>query len=814
MPRPHPQGFAGRAGGHGVLSTWRDGRGRPIHRTPHHRAFPRSFHGGLRRAGDWTFAGLRRRLTDRQRQGCACGCAPPESGHSRACEWTQVAGTAPSWARVGDDLAGGFVHVNAATHPLFELRSLTPSTTTGGTIVVTSGRDRFAVNTPKFYQADKYGPADVIAGDLHALGAGIARHPGLVQLFFPELIGTCVGTESGGARVDVPCVLLDDIDQDVLDDRARTSSAIGNLVALADTLRSTGTDLRVIFTLFHLGAGASTEWNSAEFDAIKKAPDNPPYFDPLGLRWENAHFSNTIVDGLTGATLDFGVAATDVNAWDRYTVDPANPYKREVYRRMGLAVGRAISEYADEHGLRDIIAGVEIFNEIELFHAIQGDDGKLHPDGASWGDLYYYVAAGLLEGCDWLPLWIPGIASYNDTADKVTRTWDGKEEFLDEILAQLDKVRAELPLGGRTLEMDELVAGVDYHYYHRKAGETQSLLYLPVELAALRQVLTTHGVQDAKLTVIESSVNVVCDASSPTPTTAYDAGCESDDDAWAAYDDFTDPSGATADDRPPRSTCGTGGITLPGFLVAPANDFQAASLWKRFVAAMLGGADVIGWHTHLSTNAGGFVGTGMRRDFHDADLPPSIAAARPSWFAFRRLVAILGGIRSATLLHPEPEDDWSHEFIHNQLAAGDFTTTELAWVIEFDGARLASTPPVGPSIAASWWAYMIFVDDTADGAVEPPTCAQARFMGYDVMDALADKTVYRVATGPRACLLAAGADDTFPPQAWLADAKQRADADTIDMDGLPVPTWTVASARGNWPGVILCQQRLRLLEVT
>ncbi|RME23310.1 MAG: hypothetical protein D6798_13785 [Deltaproteobacteria bacterium] len=725
-----------------------------------------------------------------------------------------MAGTAPSWARVGGDLAGGFVHVNGASHPLFDPGSLAPSHTSGDAVVVASGRDRFAVNTPKFYQADKYGPADVIASDLHSLGAGYARHPGLVQLFFPELIGTCVGTASDGTRVDVPCVQVADIDQATLNDRALASPAMGYLKVLADTLRSTGSDLRLIFILFHLGAGASTDWDSAEFDAIGAAPTHAPYADPLGLRWATDHFGNTIVDGLTGATLAFGVAGTAVNAWDRYTVDPANPYKREVYRRMGLAVGLAISALADEHGLRDIIAGVEIFNEIEVFHAIEGDDGKLHPDGASWGDLYYYVAAGLLEGCDWLPLWIPGIASYNDTARKVTRTWDGKQEFLDGILRQLDRVRTELLLGGRTLEMDELVAGVDYHYYHRKAGETQSLLYLPVELAALRQVLTRRGLQDAKLTVVESGVNVVCDGSSPAPTTAYDSGCESATDAWAEYPDFEAPGTATTDDRPPWYVCGTGGVTLEGMSVAPANDFQAASLWKRFVAAMIGGADIIGWHTHLSNNASSFAGTGLRRDFHDKDVSPSIAAARPSWFAFRRIVAILGGIRSATLLNPEPEADWSHEYIHNQLAAGEFTTTQLAWVVEFDGARLVSTPPVGPSIAASWWAYMIFVDDTADGAVDPPTCAQARFMGYDITEALADKTVYRVATGPRASDLGTGAVDAYPPQTWSADANQRVDADTIDMGGLRVPTWTVRSARGNWPGLILCQQRLRLLEVT
>lgn len=695
-------------------------------------------------------------------------------------------------------MQGPWTPIGPPTLP-FVGTSARPSRPTGSS--GEAARFTFAVNTPKFYEARKYGPPDVIARDLRQLGARVARHPGTLQLFFDAMVASCTGTR---------CTLTAaDLTEDAFYNAARSSDALLSLGSLARTLRGTGEDVQLIVTLFHLGAGSSPRWGS---DGLPAEPSFAAFSRPLELRWAAELRDATIVDGLTGEIHPFLVSGAS-DDWNFYTIDPTNPFKREVYRRMGVGIGRALAEM--EEDIAGYIAGIEIFNEIETYHVVEESDGEIHADGRGWAEAYYYVAAGLLSECDWLPLWIPGIASYQDDADLFARTYDGKHEFLERFLNGLDLLRADIPLG---FTMDQLVAGVDYHYYHRSSSDAQSLLYLPLEIRELR-ILLRKTVQDGSLTVVESSVNVVCEKSDPVPTTAWDAGCEASG-AWEPYPDYTPPGSATADYRSAWYGCPAGVPDLR-YSRAPADAFQAVSLWKRMIAAMLGGADIIGWHTHLSDNGSAFAGTGLRRDFHADDLETSLAAARPSWFAFQRLVRVFGRVSEVTLLNPAP----SHLPLRDDLGAwlrdGSIDGPDLVWVVELAGARMISGVGGGGALPlsggfADWWAYAVFIDDTAVEARTLPACATVRFIGLD--DPLSPRPVYFLPTAPTASTLVASGTDEFPSQTWSVDSTVLAGRTDIDLGilGLEVPAWQVRVSRGQWPAILLCRERLTIgdLEVS
>lgn len=760
---------------------WTDARGREIRRLSVPVVRQRSLRGGLRQSGEWGFEALARRVERGQCNACASCSLQRVSGMDQCPGWKRVDGP---WSPVAPP-GLPFVRVGGR-----------PSTPTGSG--VGAARFTFAVNTPKFYEAPKYGPPDVIARDLRQLGARVARHPGRLQLFFDQLVASCSGEG---------CTLTAaDLTEDAFYTAARSSEAFISLGSLARTLRDTGEDVQLIVTLFHLGAGAPPRWGT---DGLPAEPAFAPYSRPLELRWAAELADATIVDGLTGENHPFRVSGAS-DDWNFSTIDPRNPFKREVYRRMGVGIGRALAEVADD--IAEYLAGIEIFNEIETYHVVEESDGKIHADGRGWAEAYYYVAAGLLSECDWLSLWIPGIASYQDDADLFARTYDGKVEFLDRFLDKLNLLRADIPLG---FTMDQLVAGVDYHYYHRSSTDAQSLLYLPLEVQELRALLRDY-VQDGALTVVESGVNVVCSSTDPVPTTAWDAGCEASG-AWEPYPDYTPPGSATADYRSAWYGCPAGVPDLR-YSRAPADAFQAVSLWKRLVAAMLGGADIIGWHTHLSDNGSAFAGTGLRRDFHADDLEASIAAARPSWFAFQRLVRVLGRVSEVTLLNPAALDLPTRGDLGAKLGDGSLDGPDLVWVVEFAGARMISGVGSGGTFPlsggfADWWAYAVFIDDTAVAARTLPACASVRFVGKE--DPLTARPVYFLPTTPTASTLMSSSGDEFPSQTWSVDPTVLLPHTDIDLGilGLTVPTWRVQVSRGQWPALLLCRQRLAVGEI-
>lgn len=560
---------------------------------------------------------------------------------------------------------------------------------------------RFAINTPKFYEAGddgKYGSATLIASDLLDLGATIARHPGRLQLFFDQCYTGTTTYEHEGMDYTVPALTLDDIDQDTLDSTVAASDAIAHLAELVGALGD-DSNLRLIITLFNLGAGSPTDFSTVPWGPGTSEPTNPPYYGPIGLRWHPDHFAHTIVDGLTGDTLAFPNKSTSsLTRWDELTVDPRNPYKREVYRRMGLA--------------------------------------------------------------------------------------------------------------------GELVTGIDYHYYHRKPNEAQLMAYLVAELSELRGKLD-GAMQGALLSVTESGVNVVCDGDEDgyADPPGYDAGCEAaEDEDWESYRNYSAPGSASKDYRPPRYSW-TAGVALEQFSTTPANDFQGISVWLRLAVAMAGGADIVGWHTHMANNDNAFAGIGLRRDFHDQDVGPYAAAARPAWFAFRRLTHLLGGATEVRVLTPDLSDK-THEGIDSDLEAGKWTAEQQAWVIEFRGASMTTLDraraPEGSGLSRvgdGWWAYLVFTEPSPPDASEKADAARVYFVNY--RDSSEDVTVYTVATQPTASTLMTGPDDTYPPQTWSFEpASMR---HPVALDASTPYAYPVTTGRAQWPRLVMSPQRLRLL---
>lgn len=719
-----------------------------------------------------------------QRQ--SCGVAEPWSGPPALPEgWSSPPAWPQGWAAPPRLPAFTTVDLSRLPQPFSVARSPASSNPDPAE----SEGVRFAINTPLFFHSEDlgehaFGTFRQIAGDLHDLGVAVARHPGRVQIFYDELFGDA----------KVPVGFAQVVRQ--IYTHGALARSIAHLEELVIYLSTLDPPVRLIITLVTLGVGEP----GSKAKGDRRA-------NPLGLSWSADHLGNTVTD-LAGRTYDFELSG---EAWDLNTLDQANPYKRVYLSMVTLQVAAALKKLRDELlsrpdpiRLEDYIEGFEIGNEVETKNLVDGLG-----DGVGWGALYADVAVVMLTLCPWAHFFLPGLQAFDDTADELAQ-WGPKVTFVGDLL---DAAEVELAAIGSGWTMADIVAGIDLHYYHGSSEKVRSLAYLYADVQELREVLSGY---DGIVSVTESGVNVSCRPepdSAEEPTTSagagYDAGCEGSGD-WPYPVLAAEKKRRAADRRPTRRGCADWRghlVTLGAETVVGANDFQGASVWMRLAVAMAAGADIVGWHTWMARLPSEFAGYGLRRDLHSPFLDVSVAEARPSWYAFRRMARFFGGATSVRRLLPDTPA------IHEDVARLEpLSLADQVWVIEIDN------PP--GMYGGSFHAYLAFLDPfgtvpVAKGgpgdADAAPLCA--RLVLQSTLPGLRGWVV-RVPTAPELEGLDAPPSGRLPATRWVHGMTEPVDYTTTGFGYMQV---AVVLTRGAWPVLLASpfplEVRADLLEV-
>lgn len=625
--------------------------------------------------------------------------------------WTVVQPVASrSWTRSG--VVDGFIAAAPSGGPL-------PTASRAGTAGL-------SVSTPKLFHLESlgetsYGSYRQIARDLQNLGCTVVWHPGRMQLFVNDLFP---GDEGG-----IP------VGETAVREGVRSSGALANLTLFLQALVDEGIELQLIITWLTLGGGDASRSSQVDPNGVRG--------QGLTAAWADAHGDDSTVVADDGGSYRFATAADGrTTGWDRQTMDPASRYKLQHYRWMAHELGRWFAALRGDFSKQGVdiaryIAGIELGNELADRHVLlpTGHDSEYYGDAVSWAEFVYWCGSAIWEVADWVPLWLPAVGSYTlGDPPRRTLTWAGRFEFIEAVLDRLGVLVDENPLGyASPLGLQDLVKGLDYHYYHHKS-DYQPLTWIQADLASLRQLLDVHGLVQVPLTVQEAGVNVACDdpGGDRTPSGAsYDWGCEASGartDGIPSYPEYASAlggssAGLAATPRPDRASC----VRLPdGLRVSTgrtgANDYQALALWCRLAAARSAGAQIVGWHTPMSAPTGSFAAMGLRRDQHDSSTDPSVAYQRPAYDAYRRFGQLLGSYQGCRRLavpgaeYPEPDEDDID--IHGLWDDRDFKPGALhdIWVVEFS-APIDSVPA---------WAYLLFMDP--DGTAEG-SCALVTLRG-------------------------------------------------------------------------------------
>lgn len=711
----------------------------------------------------------------------------------------------------------------------FEVRLEAESAANATAPLFVESPPKLSVNTVNFFEYEltttdtvptrRYGPLAELVADLGALGVQIVRHPGRVQLMLDEVLIDHMVPVSATVSA-VPFSLAD---ATALDEAVQASPVLARILDLVTELRAQNVELQLIITMITLGGGGGT----AAVPVLSIDDDGDgietTYTHAIPCSWTDEWRNQVVYDDLADMDQPFNraTAAGDPSLaeWDARTLDPRNPAKRAFYRNFARAIGRWLQ--AHEADLADVLAGIEICNEAEIRQVIRQADGVLAPDGEAWGWLYYSCASALREECDWVPMWLPSIASYAPDATEGALSWDGKVNYLRRMLQAIEGLRiTDVVLDAfgvvrPRFERWELVDGLDYHWYHRAQsakvepkdpGDRQLLLWLPLELAELRRALDVELFEDVQLSVTESAVNVLChdDAADRTWGAGYPAGCE----AGAVITEHPPP-----DYRPPLVEC-PAGVPLTLGREAPSNAFQAAMVWMRILAALVGGARIAGWHTHVARlPTSSFAATGLRQDLHANDAGIENAGARASWYALRRLVELMATVTAVRLAWPALPVD--RDSFKTRLGMGLWADTELVWVVELENAshfwRWTGTGdtirPLGLG-STGWWAYVLFIDGTA-GVKDPvtvPACATVSLradLGTDL---------YRVTLEPSSLVSGTGSAGSFPAEVWTLGPVEHVER-SGRYSGL-FDRYDVRVGLGQWPVLLLSTASLEVAEVT
>jgi hypothetical protein len=308
-----------------------------------------------------------------------------------------------------------------------------------------------------------------------------------------------------------------------------------------------------------------------------------------------------------------------------------------------------------------------------------------------WGVLYADCAAELRMQCDWVPLWLPGLATYLEDGVEGSRdawTFWGKVSFAAGLIPIIADRLSEI---GSPVQLVDIFEGIDVHWYHTSEQDRRRAILLPLELFELQRALdraldvVDAGQHSFELTVIESGMNVIC---------------RNDDDP-SQCEILTVASVSSAHYRPPLYTSGDGHVLEEKLVVdtsgfrevtdpvtgatyhlplggspfssrwvltpaevarlvqsrAGALDWQAANLLLQCFMALAGGSLRFGPHGHVSTPIGSpFAGYGIRQDLN-ADYrrkKASDAGLRPAGAMLQRIASLLGGRKvEAQVVWPE-----------------------------------------------------------------------------------------------------------------------------------------------------------------
>ncbi len=663
-----------------------------------------------------------------------------------------------------------------------------------------------AVNTVAFLDDRKYGTDIDVLRDMEDLGALILRQPGRLQFYIDHLLYDADEPPPGGRlRPTMEALTFAHItDADWLRARMNGSFALAGLLTVAHTMRALGIPRRFLITFLDFGEGAPTDWNeyNALFDAAGVTAGSAPsdvrgrQDDPIGMTWDKDNIGQRIYDPVSGGAVDFDTAIGN-RKWDLFTLDPGNAYKRAFYGRLASALGEWLQEHW--HIVGDFIEGIEIGNELEVYH-VRTDSGDPLPNGEDWGELVFACAWSLRLACPDLKIWLPALASYRpDLAAERAQTWPGKLDYVTDMLTTIQGRCTE-----HGLALCELVDGLDMHYYHMgndgTASDTPQVLhYLPLTLRELRRRVLDpaadgydwswaddDGVErPPRITCIETSTNVI-DCSSLTATTCPTTGAPTFESA-----------------RPPVFEWDGAAFVEVGS--ADPTAYQGGSVWMRMALALAAGAKIVGWHCHIANQYSAFAGTGLREDFQELDAPPIEATMRPAWFAFRRFARMLPDASQVRVVWPVfLGDDTTFDNLTERSVRPGWSPEDCAWVLAFEGISAWSV--------ASGWVYLVFVDPVWPGAAGSRPVGM-RFVLKTVDSHSSRPQLLKVPTSPSAApeTVPGTSVDHYPVESWLPSPPT-----SVTMSRNPDATYRTAELQQPltpWPALYLSSVELELVAV-
>jgi hypothetical protein len=268
---------------------------------------------------------------------------------------------------------------------------------------------------------------------------------------------------------------------------------------------------------------------------------------------------------------------------------------------------------------------------------------------------------------------MPGIASYGDATG---RRWPDKLAFVDGfvkgMVAEADRYFDVFGETAATLlgAFPSLLQGVDLHWYHRREGEMLHIGYLVFEIEELRQAV----------------FNAVA-----TYNTEVDSG------DFADFPVSVFESGWGLDTSKNGLPAGTSSMTAEEL-----ESFQAAEVWRRIGGALAGNADIVSWHSWMSTKpspTAQFAEMGLRLDTADTDGDASVAEQRPSWYAYALLAQLLGDrAGSGSMVLPRVG---SRAALESALMIDSFRAGVVVFEYQLDS---------GVAGLAGEWAYMVLRD--------------------------------------------------------------------------------------------------------